>query len=273
MTNLNTITAKNTIKTLVSAIEKNGMDGLINTATSLYADDVRQRLHHTDFHVRTDRATRPLISLDEAIYYSSTFTQEHFDRFSHVLSHLGTHMIFAKELTVVDYGCGQGLATLALLDYLHKNNCIANKVIHVHLIEPSAITLVLARQYVLAMAKHVNIKVHITVHQQTLAEYLEQPLHFHADTTILHLLSNIVDITSLQSDLFTLSKQINASAGEHFICAVSSYDRGFGRLRFGLTRFAVAQECFSVQSYRFNSNRCIWQDKTANGSSLYAKIA
>lgn len=78
------------IKALISAIINHGIDGLINVATTLYKNEVRSRLHYTDFNARTNRATNPLISFDEAIYYSSTFTQEYLDRFDHALNNLGT---------------------------------------------------------------------------------------------------------------------------------------------------------------------------------------
>lgn len=146
---------QDSVKTLVKAIEEKGIEGLISTATNLYKYDVHSRLQYETFSNRTQRATKPLISLDEAIYYSSTFTKEHFDRFSHVLSNLGTNVIFSQKLTLIDYGCGQGLATLAFLHYLSEHNCIANKEIDVHLIEPSSIAVDLARQFVIAMAKYI----------------------------------------------------------------------------------------------------------------------
>lgn len=264
---------QNTIKSLVSAIQHNGIQGLINTATALYRDEVRSRLHYSEFAERTDRAKNPLLSLDEGIYYSSTFTQEHFDRFSHVLANLGTSVLFAPEITVIDYGCGQGLATLTFLHYLKNNNCIANKVIHVHLVEPSATTLALARQYVLAMAKHCHIIVNITVHQATLTEFLHTPVSVGHTMVTLHFLSNILDIPAVQSSLVAFSRYLNRQVGKHTICAVSSYDAGFTTLRQGLTRFVIQNEKFCVDSYRFNSNRCVWQQKSANGHALFAQVA
>lgn len=265
----------NTVKFLVQEIENNGIDGLINTATKLYKNDVRSRLHYSEFYERTQRATKPLISVDEAIYYSSTFTQEHFDRFHHVLNNLGSAVMFAQKLTVIDYGCGQGLATLAFLHYLHQNNYVANKVVQVHLIEPSHITLALARQFVLAMAKHVDICVNITVHHQTLAQYLQDPIENQFDAVTLHFLSNILDICSIQMDLVQLSRCINEQQGRHHICAVSPYSRyvGFEYFWQSLSDFQIEQSNFSVSSYRFNSNKCIWLQRDAVGVSLYAQKA
>lgn len=259
------------IKTLLSAIIENGVDGLIDTATALYKNEVRTRLPYTAFNDRTNRATKPLINFDEAIYYSSTFTQEHLDRFNHALNNLGTQMMFVDKMTMIDYGCGQGLATLAFLNYLKNNNCIANKVLDIHLIEPSVITLGLARQYILAMAKHCQISVNITVHQNTLAEYLNNPIKTNPQYLSLHLLSNIVDIPAIQNSLLALSKHINAQQGKQMICAVSSYNSGFGLLRQGLHNFMVQDEYFSLNSYRFNSNRCVWVDKSANGQAFFAQ--
>lgn len=262
------------IKTLVTAIENKGMAGLIESATSLYQHDVSQRLHYKVFAERTDRAAKPLVSLDEAVYYSSTFTKEHFDRFYHVLNNLGTKAMFAQRLAVIDYGCGQGLAALTFLHYLHKNNCIANKVVEVHLVEPSAITLALARQFVLAMAKYTGIRVNVSVHQKTLAQYLAAPIVINQEDMTLHFLSNVLDIKGIESSAFALSKHINAQAGEHFICAVSPYKgNGFRYFYTGLSCFDVDCEQFELNSHRFNSNRHQWDKKTAAGESLYAQKA
>lgn len=261
-------------KTLVTAITNNGLNGLISTATALYRDDVRTRLHYQDFYNRTKRATLPLVSMDEAIYYSSTFTQEHLDKFNHVLNNLGTQVFFAKEMTVIDYGCGQGLATLAFLAYLQHNNAIANKTVHIHLIEPSSVTLSLARQYVLAMAKHTQIRVNITVHEKILANYLVSPISVPCDMPVLHFFSNVLDISMIQGDLIRLSRHINAQKGKHIICAVSAYESyGYHGFADNLRKFYVQKERFNLQSSRFNSNRFVWQQKAVEGYALFAKAA
>lgn len=259
------------IQTILTAIQKHGMDGFIDIVTDIYANNVRSRLHYVDFYHRTERATLPLIDFDEAIYYSSTFTQEHLDRFTHALNNIGAELVFADKISVIDYGCGQGLATLALLNYLKEHNCIANKVLNIHLIEPSHIALGLARQYILAMAQYCQISVNITVHHQNLSEYLTSPIVSCTQGLNLHLLSNVIDIPAIQADLIALSRHINAQPHKQIICAVSSYGCGFYGFRQSLVNFAVQDEQFSVNSYRFNSNRCVWNDKQANGRLLYAK--
>lgn len=269
---MNTHHQTNTIKNLVQEIENNGIYGLVHAATKLYKNEVRSRLNYGDFYERTHRATKPLINVDEAIYYSSTFAKEHLDRFNHVLNNLGATIMFAQKLAVIDYGCGQGLATLAFLNYLQQNNCIANKVIDVHLIEPSAITLALARQFVLAMAKHTQIQVNVSVHQQTLSEYLKNPIIGQSDVITLHFLSNILDIKAIQSSLIELSGYINQQQGQQYICAVSpSYNDDFRNFYQNLSHFSVDYKRFCVNSYRFNSNRCVWTHKQAYGQSLYAQ--
>lgn len=261
-------------KTLVTAINKNGLNGLINTATVLYRDDVRSRLNYKDFYNRTNRATLPLVSIDEAIYYSSTFTQEHLDKFSHVLNNLGTQVFFAKEMMVIDYGCGQGLATLAFLAYLQHNNAIANKTVHIHLLEPSSVTLALARQYVLAMAKHTKIRVNVTVHEKSLEDYLVSPIVTPCDMPVLHFFSNVLDISMIQGDLIRLSRHINAQTGKHIICAVSTYETdGYHRFADNLRQFYVQKQKFNLQSARFNSNRFVWQEKVIEGYALFAEAA
>ena len=60
--------------------------------------------------------------------------------------------VFNNHLTIVDWGCGQGLATVCFFDFLKENN-LPNNVQTVILIEPSPMALERAKLHVNAYLK------------------------------------------------------------------------------------------------------------------------
>ena len=60
--------------------------------------------------------------------------------------------IFNQDITVVDWGCGQGLATVCFFDYLNQKQ-LPNKTRKVILIEPSESALNRAKLHVAAYLK------------------------------------------------------------------------------------------------------------------------
>ncbi len=123
--------------------------------------------------------------------------------------------ILNSEINIVDWGCGQGLATMAFLDYTNSKS-VNTKINHVSLIEPSEIALRRA-------ALHVS-KFNSSISLQTINKDFDslRSIDFGNKKTHpkLHLFSNIIDI-----DFFSLTellKLINSTFnGENYFVCVS----------------------------------------------------
>lgn len=154
------------------------------------------------------------------------------------LFHLDNGVIICNNTDNKKFMNGAWLEFL-VADRLRGNNC-RDIMLSVETIQSTKRVGSETRQYILAMAKHCQISVNITVYQNTLSEYLNNPIQANPQYPTLHLLSNVVDIPALQNSLLALSRHINMQQGKQIICAVSPYNYGFGLLRQGLYDFFCA---------------------------------
>ena len=122
--------------------------------------------------------------------------------------------ICRQNFSVIDWGCGQGLATICFFDYLNKKN-ITNNTQKVILIEPSDITRNRAKIHVNAYLKNEEI---IHTINKRLDDVIKDDII--TDTPItLHFFSNILSVPDF--DLKKLANSIgNDVNGTHFLICV-----------------------------------------------------
>lgn len=123
--------------------------------------------------------------------------------------------VFKTDLVIVDWGCGQGLATVCFFDFLKKQG-IQNNTQKVILIEPS--------KHALERAKHhANVYLKNENKIQLVNKYLDDVEKDDIGTnhsTTLHFFSNILDIP--QIDLKKLAQLVGENvSGEHYFFCVS----------------------------------------------------
>lgn len=209
-------------------------DQQVQTFLQRYAGG--QAFHYPSFSQRCGRATRPLGNTQDLLAYNVLYASAHFGRMQALLKPVV--FIDAKQpaqtlyLKVFDYGCGQGLATLALLEHLKG----LPVVLDVHLVEPSVLALQAAQQYVQAQAGHCGIEVQVQAHACGLDQLPDDAFVLQPGQLGVHLFSNVLDLESQQVfDLGTLARQIQSAAGEHLCLAVSpdhfGGKAGFDRLQ------------------------------------------
>lgn len=185
---------------------------------SYFHQNHAQNLSYSDFSSRTNRATNALISEKEAIFYIVAYSWQHHQSMQYLLSQTIDVTSDAQEkIRVVDYGCGQGVATLAFMDHLAKKGVAQQSSLEVHLIEPSKVSLDIAKLLIERLAKVYNMQVSIHCQQRTLDAALI-PLSGEC-TENFHLLSNVIDIETVQASLPNLAKQMKYCAGKNFLLA------------------------------------------------------
>lgn len=128
--------------------------------------------------------------------------------------------VFNTDIAIVDWGCGQGLATVCFFDFL-KNQGISNNTKKVILIEPS--------QQALERAKlHTNVYLNDETKIQLVNKYLDDVEKEDIATSqsiTLHFFSNIIDIP--QIDLKKLAQLVGENvSGEHYFFCVSPLIEG-----------------------------------------------
>ena len=132
--------------------------------------------------------------------------------------------VFNNNLVIIDWGCGQGLATVCFFDFLKELN-IPNNIQKVILIEPS--------EQALERAKlHTNLYLKDESKIETKCKYLDSVQKSDIETNqplTLHFFSNILDIQ--QIDLMKLAQLFeNKSNGEHYFFCVGPLNNNNSRI-------------------------------------------
>lgn len=155
--------------------------------------------------------------------------------------------VVTGEVEVFDWGCGQGIATICLLDYL-KREKHSHKIKRVYLVEPSVPAVKRAKDII----KCINEDIEVCVVNKVFDELSENDFISNSLSKI-HLFSNILDV-----DLFDLPKFISLfqkvfTGVNHFLC-VGPYYSNSKRL----DDFLVATDPDSVFA-NYDLNKGEWE--------------
>ncbi|MDQ3192176.1 MAG: hypothetical protein M3Q58_11345 [Bacteroidota bacterium] len=148
--------------------------------------------------------------------YMNSFGKMHFEKLKTAFEYLPEN-IFNEQVNIIDWGCGQAMATITYFDFL-KINKIEQTFKNIILIDPSELTLKRAALHVKEYLKDAQI---ITINKD-LDSLLDHDLLSIGNDVNLHLFSNILDI-----DLFSLTDLIKkiekGFKGENYFVCVSPY--------------------------------------------------
>lgn len=182
--------------------------------------------------------------------YLFSFGKMHQAKIYRALSCVNTSIFASNDIDIVDWGCGQGLASICFFDYL-KERSVNNRVRKVTLIEPSDA----ARE----RAKiHVDAYVGNRAVVSCIGSYLDDvtPADIEGDSPItVHFFSNILDIGSI--DLKSLAEKVGSNVqGQHYLFCIGPMNNGNRRIdRF--YEYFNAPETFlneTASEYRYSEN-------------------
>lgn len=260
------------INTACQTMNTQGFNGFYHSLVSQFAPNMP--ITYDEFKVRTGRATLPLTSQNEALFYSVAYGMSHYVTFRTVLA---DNLVIEPQdcvINIVDYGCGQGIATLATLEHIasHKNP----KTVHlnIHLIEPSAVALGNASYQVLCLAQAYGFGATITTQNSTLANATVPNFDNGADT--LHLMSYILDVTAVQQQLQAVTDQIRRLFGvQHVIASGVNRDNcktGFNLLSYQLTGACQAYTHYQPQHYSYRPIQRRYEQTRAKAIGMMLSI-
>lgn len=175
----------------------------------------KQEIH--DVYLELKRGTLVIIKEEQLWCYLYAFGNKHKYKIYAALAKIKElRNIVSGEYSIIDWGCGQGLATVCMFDYLKKHN-LPNAVKKIILIEPSELALknAVLHTSIYGVGEVVSIN-------KVIDNVDVQDIKTDTPGTI-HLLSNILDVEGF--DLKRLAQTIGESAkGEHyFICVSPKY--------------------------------------------------
>ena len=132
-------------------------------------------------------------------------------------NHVPFSVLNSKTIEVIDWSCGQGLASIVLLEYMREHN-IQMSIDKVMLVEPSKIALQRASLHV----RHFNNDISITTVLKDMDSLLSEDFNSSEHCVKLHLFSNILDV-----ELFSMQHLIELThktfKGINYFVCVSPY--------------------------------------------------
>lgn len=171
--------------------------------------------------------------------------------------------VFNTDLAIVDWGCGQGLATVCFFDFL-KNQGIPNSTQKVILIEPSEKALERAKQ-------HTNVYLKDETKIQLVNKYLDDVEKDDIETNqsiTLHFFSNILDVP--QIDLKKLAQLVGENvSGEHYFFCVSPLIEGRSHRLDAFYNYFDVPTVFS--DFEKSENKLNLLAEDAHGKDVYRK--
>lgn len=187
--------------------------GIIN-ADNISFDLVRKELKR-DIGVKheLDYGRAVLTSQDQLDQYWYTYAPMIQKQWCEVFKELKS--LPRGEMEIIDYGCGQGLASFLFIQKMSHLQKLRVK--NVTLIEPSLIALNRAEKLLRCPVPHAELR----IINKYLDEVALNELDFSQDRVKLHLFSNILDVDGF--DEFELFSKILCSKGAHIFLAVSPY--------------------------------------------------
>lgn len=136
--------------------------------------------------------------------YFYSYGQMHAEKLMYAFKQLSPYIKSAKKIDIIDYGCGQGLATMCYHDFINDYN-LQQQVRSITLIEPSAFALSRAALLCSSFFPEASI----TAIQKDFDELLGDEIRIDTDCPTLHLFSNILDVESY--DIVPLAEKIKTS--------------------------------------------------------------
>lgn len=162
------------------------------------------------------RGVKIIENENQLFSYLKSYGKMHHTKLVSSFKHLPDY-IFNKNPHCIDWGCGQGMASMTLLEYLN-NYDIAQSILQITLIEPSQLALKRASLHVSKFTN--NTKIINTINKDL--DSLVANDFLQVNKTRIHLFSNILDM-----DVFSLSKLIDLIKanfpGENYFLCVSPY--------------------------------------------------
>lgn len=144
-----------------------------------------------ELHESLNRGVDVLDSEPMLQMYIYAFGKMHNAKLLHAFNHMQDRVLKNDKITIIDWGCGQGLASLCYHDYLKSCNSL-QQVSKIVLIEPSS--LALSRAELLCSCFYPDAE--ITAINEPFDSLTADDISVPSEELIIHLFSNILDIES-----------------------------------------------------------------------------
>lgn len=203
-------------------------------------EEIKRQLDHGKAILQTQEQLDGYISL-----YGDIHRQKLIQAFSHIPDNVWT-----ENISVIDWGCGQGLAPIILQDHIDKQKFLKTCIEEIVLIEPSKASLSRAETFIQWSVP--SALVYSLSEKEENLTISELPSF---DNTIIHILSNVVDMPDFYGE--NVLKYIEReSRKHHVVVCVSPFYPENGRGKY-MSEFGASLDGFKL-AYKFERHKDDW---------------
>jgi len=147
------------------------------------------------FFDNLNHGTKVLNNQIECEQYIALYGGHHFYKLYAAFASTNFQYIQGKNIEIIDWGCGQALATCVLIDYLIEN-CISPKVVSITLIDPSLIALQKGCELIRLMLPSNSCSTDFMIRNvnKYMNDLIPNDLVSKPENIKIHLFSNIIDV-------------------------------------------------------------------------------
>ena len=205
-----------------------------------------------ELYEEIERGEKQLGTEPELMYYLHAFGKMHKAKLNYAFEHLPETFFEIPELNIIDYGCGQAVATMCYADFLRKQG-YEQKIRRVTLIEPSEAALKRAALHVSVFFPDAEI---VTINKG-FDDLEPQDIVCDEDVPTLHLLSNVLDLECFS--LITFKKLVKKRIGSSnlFVCVGPYFgDKDRSKHMDSFAKYFKGEEIFSedLDAYELDAN-------------------
>ena len=177
----------------------------------------RDRTRRNKLYDDLERGKGILDDDDHLNMYLHSFGKMHKAKLDMAFNSMSVVDVFGEEVEVFDWGCGQGTATICLLDFLKEKHIVPN-IKQIYLVEPSSAATKRAVEVIRCFNLSCGIK--------TITKYfnsLKMSDFKKTSTRKIHLFSNILDVEDFALENFIRLFQSSFGNDNYFICVGPYY--------------------------------------------------
>lgn len=196
----------------------NGIDISFNEIRNIASQQVKGKDTRLE-----GRGVMPLDTFDELFVYLYSYGRMHYAKLSSAFENIPFESI-SNPIEIIDWGCGQGLASFVLKEYMDANG-IELDIMSATLIEPSELTL---KRASLHTHKLYPAKTVVKTVCKDFNSLIPHDIQTATKATKIHLFSNILDLSETffsQSVLINLIEE--TQRGENYFICVSPYQSDY----------------------------------------------
>ena len=174
-----------------------------------------------------DRGRRPIIDDVGIMCYLAAYGDMHQRKLKIAFQEMLYRVQLPERINIVDWGCGQGLGSMYLLDYL-KEKGYDVKVDNVILIEPSSLAIEYANLYLSQKLGSQGTRIKCV--NKIFGDLTDDDLTMDGDAAIIHIYSNILDVEGINIKDLALWLRTFRQRDNYLVCASPFYRSGNYRI-------------------------------------------